>query len=129
MIEQLDDIRSLKSDLLAVSFSPPGRVAAYLNKYPLPISVVSDPELIGYRGFQLTRTSWQSFLRPTVIAGYLQNMWHGVVPTKPDPTDDLLQLGGDFVIDRNLRVLFSHPSSDATDRATPAEIIQALRSR
>ena len=44
------DIQRLGGEVLVVSFAPPERVAAYLDKYPQPFPVVSDPALAAVLG-------------------------------------------------------------------------------
>ena len=113
--------------MLVVSFARPDKVAAFLAKYPQPFLVVCDPTLAAYREFQLGRTSWLSFARPDVTARFIKMLFRGQKLAKPDPADDLLQLGGDFVLDRDRRLTYSHPSSEATDRPSGEELLAALR--
>ena len=40
--------------------------------------------------------------------------------------DDPLQMGGDFTMDSNLKLVFSHPSTASTDRPTVERILQHL---
>lgn len=121
-------IGELGARVLVVSFARPDRVAAFLAQYPQPFPVVCDPDLTAYRAFHLQRTSWLSFLRPDVTARYLKMMLRGQKPTKPDPNDDLLQLGGDFILDAERRLVYSHPSVESTDRPSNDELLKALRS-
>ncbi len=113
--------------MLVVSFARPDKVAAFLEKYPQPFPVVCDPTLAAYREFSLQKTSWLSFFRPDVTGRFLKIMLRGQKPAKPDPHDDLLQLGGDFVLDRDRRLIYSHPSGEATDRPRGEELLAALR--
>lgn len=112
--------------MLVVSFARPDKVAAFVEKYPQPFPVVCDPTLAAYREFQLRRTSWLSFARPDVTARFIKMMFRGQKPAKPDPNDDLLQLGGDFILDRDRRLIYSHPSTEATDRPSGEELLAAL---
>jgi hypothetical protein len=41
--------------------------------------------------------------------------------------EDVLQLGGDFILDRQRNVVFAYPSSDPTDRPSVAAMLEALR--
>jgi len=40
--------------------------------------------------------------------------------------DDPLQMGGDFTMDSDLKLVFSHPSTESTDRPTVDQILQHL---
>ena len=107
---------------------PRSQVAAYLARYSLPFSVVSDPTLSAYQRFGLGRTSWLSMLRPGVVLRYLAKMLRGWLPRKPGQGEDILQLGGDFVLDAGKNVVYTHPSRDPTDRPTKEELLEAVRS-
>ena len=58
----LDRIRASGAEVLSVSFTPPSKVAYYLEKHPLKFVAVSDPTRAGYRAFALGRASVLSFL-------------------------------------------------------------------
>lgn len=121
------DIKGLGAEVLVVSFTPPERVAAYLAKYFLPFPVVSDPTLAGYRRFGLERTTVGALLRPGVIWRFVRRIFQGWLPRKPGAGEDVLQLGGDFVLDARQRLVYAHPSREPTDRPTPSALLAALR--
>jgi peroxiredoxin len=121
------ELRAQGADVVAVSFTPPARVAAYLQAHPLPFPAVSDPERSAYKALSLERTSWLSFFRPKVMARYLRLMFGGWKPEKPGEGDDVLQLGGDFVIDAAGRLVYAYRSRVATDRPPAADLVEAVR--
>ncbi len=123
----LDDIRAAGGDVLVASFTGPAKVRAYLERHPLPFPVVSDPELAAYRAFSLGRTGWSSFFRLDVLARYLKLIASGWRPWKVGEGEDVLQLGGDFVIDRSGRVAYAYRSKVATDRPPTRELVEAVR--
>ena len=59
---------------------------------------------------------------------FVKVMLHGWLPRKPGANEDVLQLGGDFVLDRQRRVVYAHASRDPTDRPSNAELLNAVRS-
>lgn len=122
----LPEIRRRGAGVLVVSFSPPDRIRPFLEKYPQPFPVVSDPGFEAYRAFSLGRTRWTSFFRPAIVWHYLKLIFRGWKPTKTGENDDLLQLGGDFLLDAAGMVVLAHPSRDATDRPSPATLLAAL---
>lgn len=126
MAKVYPEIRKLGGEVLAVSFAKPERVRAYLERDPLPFPVVSDPEMTVYRAFALGRTRLRSFLRPTVVWRYLKLMFQGWKPNKPGEGDDVLQLGGDFVLDGRQRLVYAHPSKDGADRPAATELLNSL---
>lgn len=117
--------RALGGEVLAVSFTPPTRMKAFIGKNPIPFPIVADPEREGYRAFALRRTTFLAFLRPRTVWRYIRSMLKGYKPVKPED-DDLLQLGGDFLLDAEGRVKWARPSQDATDRPTVAEMLAAI---
>lgn len=66
-------------------------------------------------------------LHPRVLWGYLKLIWRGTPPEKPEPGEDLFQLGGDFVLDGVSRLVFAYPCKTPTDRPPPALLLDAVR--
>lgn len=108
-----------------VTFTPAKLVKLFLAENSVPFPVVSDPNRDGYRYFHLGRTSYFSFLNPIILAKYLWRFLQGAKVRKP-VDQDLLQLGGDFLFDRNGDVVWSWPSQNATDRPTAKQIHDAV---
>jgi hypothetical protein len=124
---QLEAFQQLNAQVVAVSFTPPARVAAFLTVRPLPFPALSDPESNAYRAFSLGRTSWDAMLHPRVLLGYLKLIWRGTRPEKPEPGEDLFQLGGDFILDGAGRLVFAYPSKTSTDRPSVTVLLDAVR--
>jgi peroxiredoxin len=120
-------IRQLGGEVVAVSFSKPEVVAAHLALEPLPFPMLADPEMTAYRAFGLGRTSWGTFFRGRVLGRYLRLIFRGWRPRKLQEGDDLLQLGGDFVLDRQRRLVYAYRSADPTDRPPPEDLVRAVR--
>jgi peroxiredoxin len=120
-------IRQLGGEVLVVSFAAPKLVAAYLERYPLPFPVVSDPTRTAYHAFELGRTSWGSMLQAGAVGRYLKLLFRGWLPGKPDEGEDVLQLGGDFVLDGQGRLVYAYRSAEPTDRPSAQELVQAVR--
>ena len=66
-------------------------------------------------------------LHPRVLLGYLKLIWRGTRPEKPEPGEDLFQLGGDFVLDEAGRLVFAYPSKTSTDRPSVTVLLDAVR--
>jgi peroxiredoxin len=122
-----DEIRQLGGEVLAVSFTPPERVAAFVQRHPLPFPAVADPERRAYRAFGLERTSWRRLLSPLSLAGYLWLTLRGWLPWKAQQGADVLQLGGDFVLDGRRRLVYAYRSVRPTDRPAARELLAAIR--
>ena len=121
------ELRRLGGEVLAVSFTPPARVKAFLDEQPQPFPMVSDPTLAGYRAFGLQRTTVRAMLGLGVISRYLRLMFRGWWPGKRVKGEDVLQLGGDFILDRDGGVRYAHPSIEPTDRPSSAELLRQVR--
>jgi peroxiredoxin len=122
-----DEIRSLGGEVLAISFTPPAKAAAYLQAHPLPFPVLADPDRAGYRAFELGRTSWLAMLRPRFVVRYAKVLLRGGKPLRPLEDEDVLQLGGDFVLDAGRRLVYAYRSADPADRPAAEELVQAAR--
>lgn len=127
MEQHYQEIRGLGGEVIAVSFSKPERVAAFLKPHPLPFPALADPERVAYRSFELGRTTWRDVLGMRVLGRFTAMMLRGWLPQKPQTGDDIFQLGGDFVLDADLRLRYAYRSADPTDRPTPADLLRAMR--
>jgi hypothetical protein len=87
---------------------------------------VSDSERLAYRAFALERTGWLTFFRPGVLWKYLRGIFRGYSPKTPYEGEDVLQLGGDFILNKLGRIVFAYPSANPTDRPTIASLLAAL---
>jgi peroxiredoxin len=123
-----EEIQQLGGKVLVVSFASPKLVAAYLARHPLPFPVVSDPTRAAYQAFELGRTSWRSMLRAGVVGRYLMLIFRGWLPGRPTEAEDVLQLGGDFVLDGQGRLVYAYRSAEPTDRPAAQELVRAVRS-
>jgi hypothetical protein len=124
--QHYDAIRQLGGEVLAVSFTEPRRLTPYLEKHPLPFPVVADPSRAAYRAFALGSTSWRTFFRGGVLGRYLRLIGRGWLP-RASAGEDVLQLGGDFVLDREGGVVLAYRSAEPTDRPAVPVLLEALR--
>jgi len=117
-----------KSDLglVVVSQGRPAVLAQFLGRHPKPFPIVGDPDRALYRAVGLDRVTWRSFAKPRVLLAYLQEIWHGAKLRRPYAGEDVLQRGGDFVVDRAGREVFVHRSPDSTSRPAVASILEAV---
>ncbi len=124
-----EELAALGCSVLVVAQAKPEVLSLYLSRQTWHLPIASDPERIAYRAFELERTGWLTFFRPGVMWKYLQGMFRGYGVKKPYAGEDVLQLGGDFILDKLGRVVFAYPSASPTDRPTLAAIREALLSR
>src|SRR5437763_3436606 len=126
--DRLDAIRAAGGELVAVSQGRPEVVAAQLRHTPRPFPVLSDPGRAAYKAFGLERGGWAMFLKPRALVRYLGLMARGWRPRLPVGGEDVRQLGGDFVLDRNRRLVFAHRSADPADRPAAEVVVDQVRS-
>ncbi len=127
MRARYDEIRALGGEVIVVSFEPASRLSMYIEDHGWPWQVVADPERAGYAAFGLTSATWGAMLRPRVMVKFIQLLRRGLKLRRPSPHVDVLQLGGDFVLDGDRRVVFAHRSTDPADRPPVEALTTALR--
>lgn len=127
MRDRYAEFKQLGSAVVVVSFAPPALVTAYLEKSPMPFAVVSDSSRTAYQAFGLVRTSWGSIFRASVVGRYLGLILRGWLPRRPQSEEDVMQLGDDFVLDGQRRLVYAYRSTEPTDRPTVDDLLTAVR--
>ncbi len=122
-----EEVRGLGAEVLVVTQAQPALLAVFLREQPLPFPAVADPTRAAYRAFELARTSWGKILRPGSILRYLKLLFRGWKPRRSSAGEDVMQLGGDFILDAERRLVHAYPSAEPTDRPSVAALLQALR--
>lgn len=125
--EHHESFRRLGAEVLVVTQARPELLSAFLREQPLPFALVSDPERAAYRAFGLERTSWRIILRPGVVLRYLRLLVRGWRPQRARQGEDVFQLGGDFVLDGEGRLVFAYRSAEPTDRPAVEVLLQAVQ--
>ncbi len=122
-----DAIREAGGCILVVTFSRPDVLASYLKQHPWPFPVVTDPERKAYTELNLGRASLATIFRPTALRHYAGLIAKGWLPRLPVGGEDPYQLGGDFVLNSERRLIFAHRSTDPSDRPRLAVLLDAVR--
>jgi alkyl-hydroperoxide reductase/thiol specific antioxidant family protein len=108
-----------------IAFSAPEYVAAYQRERLAPMTVLIDEHRVAYRDYGLGRGSVWKVWGPKIWWAYLKLIARGRRFQRP--VDDTLQLGGDFVVGRDGRLLYGFRSSDPDDRPPVDDLIAAVR--
>ena len=109
--------------MLVVTQARPEAVAAMT----LPLPTVCDPKRAAYRYFGLDRGKWSMFFRGNVLARYLRLIFTGWRPHHGEAGEDMLQLGGDFILSSDRRLMYAHRSTDPADRPTVQELVDQVK--
>lgn len=116
-------LRSAGIDVLGIGHAPPNVIERFITREAIPFPVVSDPHRESYKHFNLGRVGVLHFFRPRIVLNFLKLLFRGEKIRRLTGTEDVFQLGGDFVIDRNRKLLVAYPSRDATDRPSIETIL------
>jgi hypothetical protein len=107
--------------VLAIGFDSPERMLSGLD-FPWP--VLLDRDRVAYRAYGLGRAPLTDVVRLGWLPGYLRKLLSGDPLKRPGL--DVLQLGGDFVVDRAGSVALAHPSEHFEDREPVGELLRAM---
>ena len=127
MQKRLHELHDLGAELIAITQSKPQALLANLLLESRKFPFLCDPDRTAYRAFGLERGDWWMFFRPRVMASYLWQMLRGWGLRRPIRGEDVLQLGGDFILDVDGRIIFAHRSADPNDRPTVDELLGPLK--
>lgn len=123
MGERLADLAD--AVVVLVTFTRPRNVRGYRSLLGLPYPVLSDEERAAYRAYGLGRGPWWRVWGPSTVLAYVRLARKGARVRRP--TEDTLQLGGDFVVGRDGRIVYAHPSRSPADRPPVDDLVAAVR--
>src|SRR5262245_59310300 len=119
-------IRASDTDVLVVSMRKLEFLREFQKHGKYAIPMACDPDRTAYRLFGLERTTWTSYLRPGVIGGYMRLMIRGWMPGIPGKGEDVHQLGGDFILDRDGKLIYAFRSPDPSRNAPIGDLMTRL---
>jgi peroxiredoxin len=121
--DRLDDLGDAAVAL--VTFTRQRNLRGYKRRLDLPYPVLADEDRHCYRDYGLGRAPARRAFGPTTLRRYVELMRQGRRPQLPH--EDLLQLGGDFVIGRDGRLVYAFRSRTPDDRPAIDELVEAVR--
>lgn len=127
--ERLSDFGN--ADVVLVTFTEPDKLAAYLEHRQLSYPVVIDTDRSTYQAFGLERGSVPRVWGLRSAKRYMEiirDHGFGVFKQFGSPTEDTLQLGGDFVIDPDGTLIYGYWSTGPDDRPGIDELLKQLPS-
>ena len=125
MQQRYEEIRGLGAEVVAVSFEPLHRLKGQVEDMRLAFPILSDPGLETYRAYGVRRGSFRDVFNVGAAWQFLKLLlrgrwvWGG--------HGDIMQLGGDFIIDERGQLKYSHPVSRAQDQADVDVLLEELR--
>lgn len=128
MVAAREQFAARGCSVLVVTQAQPKWLAHYAERTNWGVPLTCDPERRAYAAFGLERAKWRTFFSPRVLWGYFRAMFRGYRVRAPYAGEDLLQLGGDFVLARDRRVVRALRSANPTDRPAVADLLAALPS-
>ena len=122
LCQRQQDLDRLNVRVLIISFSAPTFARTWLEETKAPFSLLLDESRVAYQRFGLERSLLRSW-SPKTIWYYLRN-WKN----KPESnlSDDLNQLGGDFIVDAKGVLRFVYPSYEPVDRPSMEQLFSVL---
>ena len=121
VLHHRERIDAAGATVVAVGFDSPGRMLRGID-FPWPVLV--DGDRVAYREYGLGRAPLSYALSLGWLPGYLRKLASGDPLKRPGL--DVMQLGGDFVIDREGVVALAHPSKHFEDREPVGALVRAL---
>lgn len=110
-----------------VTFTDPASLRDYESRHDLGYLALRDPDRSGYRAFGLGRGSVRRVWGWRAARRYLQLLRRDGLGGLRRPTEDPLQLGGDFVIDRAGRLVWGFWGDGPDHRPAVGDLVAAVR--
>lgn len=123
MRDRLDDF-SPRPEIVLVTFTDPAAITAYLGRNQLPFPMLIDADRDAYRAYGLGRARVRRAWGIRSLAATARLLRQGRRARLP--TEDALQLGGDFVIGVDGALVWGHWSDGPDDRPAVDELIAAV---
>lgn len=109
-----------------ISFAPPESVQSYLDQFGWKFEIFSDPNREVYKLFGLGRAKPWKIFHPRTVYKFVKLLIQGEKVQKAK--EDEFQMGGDFLIDAEGRLLYDFRSGTPDERPTVEELLTACRS-
>lgn len=114
------------TDLVIVTFTKPENLPADRRQHHLDAEMVVDRGRSAYAAFGLGRGSVQRVWGWRMVRRYAEILRADGFAGLRRPTEDTLQLGGDFIIDPEGTLIYAFWSEGPDDRPEVDELIAAL---
>ena len=124
MWSQKEKLEQLEADVLIVAFEPVDFIRAVADDLGIGWPFLADVDRKMYRAYGLPRASARALLSSGTLRYYAKAALKLRFPRLPK--GDAHQLGGDFVIDREGMVRFSHRGRQPADNPPLSRLLKVL---
>lgn len=124
MSARKSDFEKAGARVVLVGMGNSAECAAFQKKFHVPFAMISDPDRVLYRQFDLQRMSPLGVFSPALALKSIAAIARG--HTIGRPQGDVLQLPGVFVINPKGRIVFSHQPDNPAIHPNPDTILEAL---
>ena len=124
MRDRLDDLGD-STDVVLITFTDPAQLAAYRDRHALPFPVLVDADRSTYRAYGLGRGSVARVWGLRAARRYARILRRGGLRELRRPTEDTLQLGGDFVVAPDGTLAFGFWGAGPDDRPDIDHLVAA----
>jgi len=114
------------TDVVVITFTEAHRRDAYVDRTRLPFPVLIDADRSTYRAYGLGRSSVARAWGARPALAYLRLVARGRWRDLRRPTEDTLQLGGDFVVAPDGTLAYGFWSEGPDDRPPVDDLIAAV---
>lgn len=110
-----------------LTFTEPENLVGYSATHDLPFPILIDPDRRAYRAFGLARGSLARVYGWKVARRYLELFRQQGMSGLARPTEDTLQLGGDFVVGSDGTLVYGFWGEGPDDRPSVDDLIEAVQ--
>ena len=113
--------------VVLVTFTKPAQLTTYSQNHDLPFAILVDADRVAYRAYGLGRGSVRRVWGWKAARKYLELLRSDGLSGLARPTEDTLQLGGDFVIAPDGTLAYGFWGAGPDDRPSVDDLIEAVR--
>ena len=113
----------MNAEVIALAAVDRKPLAGFARELQLPFPVLSDVTGEVYRAFGLGKGM---VIRSRTLLVAARLVWRAKRLYRP--VGDIMQVGGDFIVDREGIICFAHSSEDPTDRPDVIELMRLIAS-
>ena len=122
MRQEYDRYTAAGLEIIAIGMGSPRRTAAFRRELKLPFPMLSDPRRVSYRAYGLLKMSIRREASIASAAHFARNVVRHGGAREPD--QNMLQLGGVFVVDPQGIVRYAFRSARAHEYPTAEQLIR-----